>query len=178
MAGASVIFERKVHVIQGSHHITDDPDVIMTTVLGSCVATCMRDPVAGVGGMNHFLLGEGGDGDDIRYGAYAMEVLINGLIAKGAQRARLEAKLLGGARMFIGLSDVGAGNARFARMFLTHEAIPITGESLGGTSARRVEFWPATGRVRQRLVADLEASELTRPAPTPLPAHDGEVDLF
>lgn len=177
-AGQSTGGERKVHVIQGDHHVTDSENVVLTTVLGSCVAACVRDPVAGVGGMNHFLLGEGGGGEDIRYGAYAMEVLINALIAKGADRRRLEAKLFGGARMFHGLSDVGASNARFARKFLQDEGIPLTGESLGGMGARRVEFWPATGRVRQRIVNDNEAVEVTRRAPARPPANDGEVDLF
>ena len=74
----------KVHVTQGESHVTADPQVVMTTVLGSCIAACIRDPQAGVGGMNHFLLpegdGRGGGGDAVRYGAYAMELLINDLL--------------------------------------------------------------------------------------------------
>ncbi|MEG1028908.1 MAG: chemotaxis protein CheD, partial [Brevundimonas sp.] len=78
-AGDQLTAERRVHVGQGEHLVTSDPDVVLSTVLGSCVAMCLRDPVAGVGGMNHFMLPEGaGAGTDAgrRYGAYAMELLI------------------------------------------------------------------------------------------------------
>ena len=96
--------ERRVHIVQGEYKVSDDPSVVVSTLLGSCVAACIRDPIAGVGGMNHFLL----PGEDTRpahaqdaerYGDYLMELLVNGLMKKGAQRERLEAKLFGGARM-------------------------------------------------------------------------------
>lgn len=171
---------KRVHVVQGEHHISDDPDVMLTTILGSCVAVCMRDPKTGIGGMNHFLLPEGRD-EGRRYGAYAMELLINELLRTGARRERLEAKLFGGARMFGGLSDVGASNAAFAEKFLRDEGIPVVGSSLGGLSARRVQYWPTTGRAQQRTVTN--NAELTRlrdpvvrpPAPAP---DDGTVELF
>jgi chemotaxis protein CheD len=172
---------RKLHVIQGEHSVSADPAVIMTTVLGSCVSACLHDPVTGVGGMNHFLLAEdaGGDamGDEImRYGAYAMEVLINDLMKIGARRERLQAKLFGGARLFDSLGDIGGANAAFARRFLETEGVALTGGSLGGTQARRIEFWPALGRARQRSVD--QAPELARaPVRTPAPAVGG-VELF
>lgn len=174
----------KVHVTQGESHVTTDPQVVMTTVLGSCIAACIRDPQAGVGGMNHFLLPEGdgrsGGGDAVRYGAYAMELLINDLLKKGARRERLEAKIFGGAKLFDGLSDVGASNSAFAERFLRDEGIPIVSSSTGGVSARRVEFWPTSGRVRQRLVAvDNAPQDVRRPVPPPMPAaSSGDVDLF
>jgi chemotaxis protein CheD len=175
----------KVHVTQGESHVSSDPSVVMTTVLGSCIAACLRDPTTGIGGMNHFLLPDSGDrskdgGDAVRYGAYAMELLINGLLKKGARRDRLEAKIFGGGKLFDGLSDVGASNAAFAERFLRDEGIPIVSSSTGGLSARRVEFWPASGRVRQRLVAvDNAPMEVRRPAPMPAPAaHSGELELF
>jgi len=173
----------KVHVTQGESHVTADPQVVMTTVLGSCIAACIRDPHAGVGGMNHFLLPEGdgrGGGDAVRYGAYAMELLINDLLKKGARRERLEAKIFGGAKLFDGLSDVGASNSAFAERFLRDEGIPIVSSSTGGVSARRVEFWPTSGRVRQRLVAvDNAPQDVRRPTPPPMPAaSSGDVDLF
>jgi chemotaxis protein CheD len=175
----------KVHVTQGESHVSADPSVVMTTVLGSCIAACLRDPTTGIGGMNHFLLPDSGDrskdgGDAVRYGAYAMELLINGLLKKGARRDRLEAKIFGGGKLFDGLSDVGASNAAFAERFLRDEGIPIVSSSTGGLSARRVEFWPASGRVRQRLVAvDNAPVEVRRPAPMPAPAaHSGELELF
>jgi chemotaxis protein CheD len=174
----------KVHVTQGESHVTADPQVVMTTVLGSCIAACIRDPQAGVGGMNHFLLPEGesrsGGGDAVRYGAYAMELLINDLLKRGARRERLEAKIFGGAKLFDGLSDVGASNSAFAERFLRDEGIPIVSSSTGGVSARRVEFWPTSGRVRQRLVAvDNAPQDVRRPVPAPMPAaSNGDVDLF
>jgi len=175
----------KVHVTQGESHVSSDPQVVMTTVLGSCIAACLRDPTTGIGGMNHFLLPDSGDrkndaGDAVRYGAYAMELLINGLLKKGARRDRLEAKIFGGGKLFDGLSDVGASNAAFAERFLRDEGIPIVSSSTGGLSARRVEFWPASGRVRQRLVAvDNAPQDVRRPAPAPMPAaSSGDVDLF
>lgn len=174
----------KVHVTQGESHVSSDPQVVMTTVLGSCIAACLRDPTTGIGGMNHFLLPDAGDrkdaGDAVRYGAYAMELLINGLLKKGARRDRLEAKIFGGGKLFDGLSDVGASNAAFAERFLRDEGIPIVSSSTGGLSARRVEFWPASGRVRQRLVAvDNAPQDVRRPAPAPMPAaSSGDVDLF
>jgi chemotaxis protein CheD len=173
----------KIHVTQGESHVSSDPNVVMTTVLGSCIAACLRDPVSGIGGMNHFLLPDAGDGrkdsDAVRYGAYAMELLINGLLKSGARRERLEAKIFGGGKLFDALSDVGASNAAFAERFLRDEGIPIVSSSVGGLSARRVEFWPASGRVRQRLVAvDNAPVDVRRPAPAPVSSNDGDLELF
>ncbi|MDH6235247.1 chemotaxis receptor (MCP) glutamine deamidase CheD, partial [Mesorhizobium soli] len=92
---------QRITVMRGEFHVVDRPEVVLTTILGSCVAACLRDPYAGVGGMNHFLLpGTLGAArrDAERYGVHLMELLVNGLLARGAQRQRLEAKLFGGAR--------------------------------------------------------------------------------
>jgi len=170
---------QKVHVIQGEYHVSADPNVMLTTVLGSCVSTCLYDPIAGVGGMNHFLLAEQtgrGSEDAMRYGAYAMEMLINGMLKLGARRERFQAKLFGGARMMAGLSDVGAENSRFALKFIEDEGIVLTGHSLGGTAARRVEFWPSSGRARQRLNVTEEPMPL--PPKAPVKVDLGEVELF
>ncbi len=172
--------ERKILVVQGEYHISTRPDVVLSTLLGSCVSVCLRDPVAGVGGMNHFLL-PGADCEDdgtgsVRYGAHAMELLVNGLLAQGARRARLEAKLFGGARMLAGLTDLGARNAEFAEHYVKRESIAFTGGSLRGDRGRRVEFWPCSGRTRQLWVggnAPVFASERYTP-----PAEQGAVELF
>lgn len=171
--------ERRVHVGQGDHHVTSDPEVVLTTVLGSCVAMCLRDPVAGVGGMNHFLLPEGaGAGTDAgrRYGAYAMELLINDVLKAGGRRDRLEAKLFGGGRMFDALKDVGASNADFAEKFLADEGIPVVGGSLRGAGGRRLHYWPVSGRARQRGVTDAAATPPVAPRPAPIAA--GALELF
>jgi chemotaxis protein CheD len=171
----------KVHVIQGEHAVSTDAEAILTTVLGSCVAACMHDPIAGVGGMNHFLLAEDRGGvaigeEAMRYGAFAMEVLINDLMKLGARRDRLQAKLFGGAKLFDSLGDVGGANASFAKRFIDLENIPLVASSLGGPHARRVEFWPVSGRARQRAVS--QAPEPMRaPARASAPAGGG-VELF
>ena len=173
---------RRHHVVQGDYSVSDDPQVVLTTLLGSCVAACICDPIARVGGMNHFLLpGDDRDSGDesLRYGVNAMELLINGLIAKGARRNRLEAKLFGGGRMMHNLGDVGELNVSFAERFLRDEGIAYVGGSVGGDQGRRVQYWPVTGRARQSLmtndVAEVIAAERRSPV-TPEPA--GALELF
>lgn len=169
-----------VHVHQGEHVVCDKPTTVLATVLGSCVAACMHDPVSRVGGMNHFLLPEGVDAASPAansYGVHLMELLLNGLLKAGARRDRIQVKLFGGARMIRGLSDIGAKNADFAVRFLEHEGLPVVGMSLRGQRARRLNFWPASGRTRQLLLsASGLAPEMVRPPP--LPQAIGEVDLF
>lgn len=174
--------ERKIHIVQGEYRVSADPSVVVTTLLGSCVAACIRDPVAGVGGMNHFLLpGEEarGPGQDAeRYGDYLMELLINGLMKQGAQRERLEAKVFGGARMMRGLSDIGRKNAEFAERYLRHEGISVVGKDLGGERGRRLQYWPVSGRARQSYVAGgsrVEEIEVVKPQ---APPRGGDVELF
>jgi chemotaxis protein CheD len=172
--------EERIHVGQGEHHITADPAVMLTTILGSCVACCLRDPLAGVGGMNHFLLPEGaGAGTDAgrRYGAYAMELLINEVLKGGARRERLEAKLFGGGRMFNALRDVGVANADFAERFLADEGIPVVGGSLRGMGGRRLHYWPVSGRALQRAVTD-NAAPRPIPVPPSIVADAGALELF
>lgn len=170
--------EKRVHVGQGEHFITSDPNVVLSTILGSCVAMCVRDPLAGVGGMNHFLLPEGsGAGTDAgrRYGAYAMELLINDMLKAGARRDRLEAKLFGGGRMFDSLRDVGRSNADFAEKFLRDEGITVVGGSLRGDGGRCLHYWPVTGRALQRAVTDVVAP---KPVPVMAPVDTGALELF
>jgi chemotaxis protein CheD len=176
-------FERRIHVVQGEFFVTRDPTVMLTTILGSCVAACLYDPVRGVGGMNHFLLPDSGGragADPLRFGVQSMELLVNALLREGAERHRLHAKLFGGGRMMDGLTDVGDQNAAFAERFLRDEGMTYMGGSLRGESARRVQFWPVSGRARQLPIqrdTDVFAAERVRPAPPP-PAETGGVELF
>lgn len=151
-----------VQITQGETHVTDDPNEVLTTILGSCIAACVRDPVTGVGGMNHFLLpdGDNEDRNDLRYGVNAMELLINGLLKRGADRRRLEAKLFGGANVVAGISGVGHRNADFAERFLAEEGIRLIGGDLRGDKPRRVQFWPVTGRARQMAILPQESTGL------------------
>ena len=177
---------RRVHVIQGEYKVVNDPNVVLTTILGSCVAACMRDPVVGVGGMNHFLLPGSADalaagGDATRYGVHLMELLINGLLKQGARRDRLEAKIFGGAKTIARFSNVGEQNARFARQFLLDEGIRLVGESTGGDHGRKLEYWPSSGRARQHALTGVETQRTValeqRPAPIVRPA-DNAIEFF
>lgn len=142
------------NVILGNYRVSDDPNEIITTVLGSCVAVCLYDLSAGVGGMNHFLLPEGRSGDleEVVFGLHAMELLINSMLKQGAMKSNMKAKLFGGAKMIGGLSDIGERNVQFAHEFLDDESLPILAESVGGTMGRKIRFAPTTGSVMQRLV--------------------------
>jgi chemotaxis protein CheD len=179
ISGAPAV-ERRVHLVQGECHVSADPAVVLATTLGSCVAACIRDPAAGVGGMNHFLLPESPDAEglvSLRYGAFAMELLINGLLSKGARRERMQAKLFGGGRLSLGLADIGLRNAVFAREFLEREGILFAGGSLGGGLARRIQFWPVLGRARQLTLARGD-DQLFRPKAMRASDGDGTVELF
>ena len=174
--------ERRVHLMEGDFQVSEDSAVILTTTLGSCVATCLRDPVRGIGGMNHFLL-PGGDGmsgpEAVRYGAYSMELLINALLAAGARRERLQAKLFGGGQLNEGLSNIGGQNADFAETFLARERIELCGGSLRGVHARRIRFWPVSGRATQLTLIKTEQAIFAREAKTaPVRPEQGNVELF
>jgi chemotaxis protein CheD len=171
---------KRVHIIQGEYKVVTDPDVYLSTILGSCVAACLRDPVAGVGGMNHFLLPGSAaamtsGGDATRYGVHLMELLINGLLKKGARRDRLEAKIFGGAKTIASFSNVGEQNAAFAVQFLKDEGIPIVGSSTGGDHGRKLEFWPISGRARQYPLTGAETQKTValeqRPVSIPKPVE-------
>lgn len=169
--------EKTVHVIQGEYAIGCEDNVVQTTVLGSCVAACFHDPIAKVGGINHFLLPDNGvnDSNSIIYGAQAMELLINGLLKHGARKDRLQAKLFGGAQVLNGLTKIGEKNAAFALRFLNDEGIACISHSLGGTNARRVRYWPTTGRASQKLIGSADTVEAPVAAPKPPKAN---IELF
>ena len=173
--------ESRIHVIQGEYYVTGDATVMLTTILGSCVAACMRDPEAQVGGMNHFLLPGNEDMSRSReaesYGVHLMELLVNDLLHHGARRDRLQAKLFGGSATMQGLTDVGSLNGKFAERFLRHEGISYVGGSLGGDRGRRIQFWPTSGRARQ--VALRKNETFSSPiASAPFRPAGGEVELF
>lgn len=168
---------KTITVVQGDFAVSSQSDVVMSTVLGSCVAVCMFDRKAGVGGMNHFLLA-GSDAvasNDLKYGVNAMELLINKILQSGGDRQRLQAKLFGGASMTEHSAKIGKSNARFAMDFLAGEGIPCLSQSLGGTQARRVQFTPSTGAARQMQIAGPNPDVVVVQKP---PAPTSAITLF
>lgn len=168
---------RVTNVLQGEHRISADPQEVLSTVLGSCIAACLWDNRARVGGMNHFLLpdGSGEDAHSLRYGLHAMELLINGLLRQGAERHGLRAKLFGGAHLLPHLPDIGGRNFRFARDFLLREGIAHVGGSVGGDRGRRIRFWPVQGRAMQMVLPPATIQEDVPQTPI---FRTGEVELF
>jgi len=164
------------YISQGEYAIGSNRDEVIATVLGSCVAVCLFDAGQSVGGMNHILLPKADSAEDRRtlFGAHSMEVLINELMKTGAQRSTLRAKVFGGARMIDSIGRAGQLNGDFAERYLRSEGIEIEARSIGGSLARRVEFWPASGRARMRFIDDLAILEERG---TKLPQPNG-VELF
>lgn len=140
-------------VLPGEYFVYHE-DIVIQTLLGSCVAACIHDRGAGVGGMNHFLLPEGDDAS-ARYGVNAMEVLINELLAQGARRSSLEAKVFGGAAVIQGMSqlNVGRQNVEFVERFLAQERIPILSRDVLDVHPRRVCLFPRSGKAMVKKLA-------------------------
>jgi chemotaxis protein CheD len=166
-----VYFDRQfektgVKLLPGEFYVSRE-DLVLTTVLGSCVSACIRDPRLGIGGMNHFMLpdSELGSGNSARYGSYAMEVLVNELLKAGARRSGLEAKVFGGAAVLKSFTDsqVGSRNAQFVLDYLKAEHIPVLAQDLGDTCPRKIFFFPADGRVLvRRLTSNLASRDLAQ----------------
>jgi chemotaxis protein CheD len=147
-----------VKIGPGEMHVTGDPGEVILTVLGSCVAACVWDPAAAVGGMNHFMLPQPGTHSEastgswhgaaarLRYGSTAMADLLEQLQRLGGRLDRMEAKLFGAARLGVDQGMVGDGNARFAEAYLARHGLPLRARELGGVWARRVAFQATTGR--------------------------------
>lgn len=157
-------------LLPGEYYYTDR-NMVIVTVLGSCVSACIRDKLSGIGGMNHFMLPDMGAGDagntvstSMRYGTYAMEILINDLLRAGAMRQNLEAKVFGGGNVLKGFTqlNVGERNAHFVRHYLRSHHIPIVAEDLNDIYPRKVYFFPKTGRVLVRKIKELRNDTLVK----------------
>lgn len=145
-----------VKILPGEYYATVRP-MLIVTVLGSCVAACIRDKASGIGGMNHFMLPSISDlgkpatnTTSARYGTYAMEVLINQLLEMGARRENLEAKIFGGGNLLksFTVAKVGERNSAFVRNYLKREQIPIVAEDLLDIYPRKIYFFPDQGTVK------------------------------
>jgi chemotaxis protein CheD len=172
----------------GGLHASRKP-LLLDTVLGSCIAACLYDPVLGMGGMNHFMLPEGSDPGDptsTRYGVNAMELLISDLMKLGADRRRFQAKIFGGGHVLNireTLDGVPQRNIEFVRRFLEMEQIPVVREDLGGFQPRRVLFQTHTGKVFLKYLGKTEAERTAEEEVVYLISlkkqkTDGDVTLF
>ncbi len=147
-----------VKVAPGAHYVTTKKEEMIVTTLGSCVSACVRDTVLGIGGMNHFMLPEsdsgnwGGVSASMRYGNYAMEVLINDVLRMGGARNRLEIKVFGGANVIGSSSLIGTKNVEFVETYLRIEHMAVAAQHLGGEAGRRIVFFPASGKVKMKLL--------------------------
>lgn len=180
---------KAVRVLPGEAYVTGEAGEMIVTVLGSCVAACIRNPATGFGGLNHFMLPESDSGiwngasAALRYGNYAMEVLINEILKSGCRRRDLEIKLFGGADLTDGSALVGSANVSFVLDYLHAEGLTIASADLGGCYGRRIHYSPSTGIVHRLLLGtavhpdfvDEEYSFKKRLARTKI---EGEVDLF
>lgn len=174
-----------VHLLPGEYYVTRS-DEYVTTVLGSCVSTCIHDPLLGIGGMNHFMLpddpSEDQAGNALRYGGFAVERLINDLLKQGAQRGRLQVKVFGGGQVIAGTSDIGRLNVDFVHTYLADESLPIVAEDTGGQVARRVRYHARTGRalVKQLPMQESKVREREQAFRAQLRAGPkaGDIELF
>ncbi|HEN47337.1 MAG TPA: chemoreceptor glutamine deamidase CheD [Mizugakiibacter sp.] len=177
-----------VKILPGEYYVTCQGELVVT-VLGSCVAACVRDRETGIGGMNHFMLpesnGDAGGWSDAgtratRYGSDAMEHLINEILKAGGHRERFEIKIFGGTQ---GFSDVGQQNIDFVHRYVKTEGLRLVAEDLGGAFPRHVRYLPKTGKVHQRklrsmhntTIIDRERGYLEKLRQDPL---RGEIELF
>ena len=173
-----------VKVLPGEYFVFDE-DILITTTLGSCIAACLWDRERRIGGMNHFMLPEGSS-DSGRYGSYAMELLINELMKRGASRMTLEAKVFGGGAVIGGMSTINVGerNTQFVIDYLQTERIPIVSRDVLEIYPRKVCFLPASGKAMVKRLAptpadafvaqDRAAAQQALPTAT----GGGSVDLF
>ncbi|MBB1162452.1 chemoreceptor glutamine deamidase CheD [Aquariibacter albus] len=178
-----------VKVLPGEYFVHDE-DLLIVTTLGSCIAACLWDRERRIGGMNHFMLpeqnGVGAGLDGGRYGSFAMELLINEMLKRGASRLSLEAKVFGGGAVLGGMTtmNVGERNTRFVLDYLKTERIPVISQDVLDIYPRKVAFFPASGRAMVKRLAATAAPDLlaqeraAAKAPVPAASAAGSIDLF
>lgn len=189
-------FDRAHHciaakILPGEYYVTTNDEMIVT-VLGSCVSACIRDPLAGIGGMNHFMLpvsreervpGKALLADATRYGNFAMEHMINVILKHGGRRERLEVKLVGGGRVLAQMTDVGRRNIAFVEEYVRVEGLKVIGRDLGDIYPRKVQFMPLTGKAKVKhlqsmhnnTIVERESEYMQSLSTQPV---EGDVELF
>jgi chemotaxis protein CheD len=156
-------FSQEIAAIMPGEYFATQEDMIIYTVLGSCISTCVRDPVASIGGMNHFMLpapknnGQGDSwGESARYGSFAMELLINEILKRGGHRGRLEVKVFGGARIYEGMNDVGANNTAWVLEYLGREGFKPVSVDTGGIHPRKIYYFAQGGQVLMKRIVRIK----------------------
>lgn len=173
-----------VKVLPGEYFV-DNEDLLVMTTLGSCIAACLWDRQAQVGGMNHFMLPEGA-GDSGRYGSFAMEMLINEMMKRGASKSRMEAKIFGGGAVIAGMNTINVGerNTNFVMDFLKLERIPVVSKDVLDVYPRKVCFLPHSGKAMVKRLAPTNTDALIQQdrnaaqKAQPVVASGGSIDLF
>ncbi|MCF6345299.1 MAG: chemoreceptor glutamine deamidase CheD [Thiomicrorhabdus sp.] len=178
-----------IKILPGEFYVSQKNERI-ETILGSCISACVRDPVAGVGGMNHFMLPVNKNTRDAqelsdanRYGNFAMENLVNTLLSKGAKRERLEFKLFGGGRIMSSMTNIGWYNIGFAFDYIYTEGFKIVSQDIGDIYPRKVLYYPLSGRVRVRRLNAMHNESLVEQENTYINKIEskpvgGDVELF
>lgn len=177
-------------ILPGEYYVTTQDEYI-ATVLGSCVSACVRDPVFGIGGMNHFMLplrGEEGNCAEVfsaadRYGNFAMEHLINTILKHGGRREGLEVKIFGGGKILVNMTDIGERNIAFVREYIKTENLLLLAEDLGDVFPRKVIYHPLSGKVKVKKLNSLQHDNVVERERHYLEdlnrkPVEGEVDLF
>lgn len=178
-----------MRLLPGECYVTAASDEVITTVLGSCIAACIRNPRTGYGGMNHFMLPESETGQwsgvsmTLRYGNHAMEVLINEVLKSGCRREELEIKLFGGSDLYKGPSQVGSKNSSFVLNYLETEKLRPAVIDLGGNQPRVIRYIPSSGGVNRLLLRRLDVAQLVEAeekykAKLNASQPEGDIELF
>ena len=173
-----------VKILPGEYFV-DNEDILVMTTLGSCIAACLWDRQAQVGGMNHFMLPEGA-GDSGRYGSFAMELLINELMKRGASKSPMEAKIFGGGAVIAGMNTINVGerNTNFVLDYLKTERIPVVSKDVMDVYPRKVCFLPHSGKAMVKRLAPTNTDALIQQdraaaqKAQPVVSSGGSVDLF
>lgn len=178
--------EVNVRVFQGQYYVSGNANEVITTVLGSCIAVCIRDPKTGYGGMNHFVLPSAAkslpQGFSMRYGIYSIERLVNEILSIGGERDRLEVKVFGGANVLAGSKQIGSRNSDFVEDYLAREGLAIASKHVRGILARRVRYYPTSGRVLMSTInsktSEIGRTEANLMERNLLEAGAGKVEIF
>jgi len=175
-----------VKVLPGEYFVATE-DLMIMTVLGSCISACIWDGRVRAGGMNHFMLPDGDSADGGgRYGSYAMELLINQMLKLGARREYMQAKIFGGAQVMAGFTsmNVGERNTKFVLDYLATERIPVVSQDVLDIHPRKVCFFPVTGKALVKRLAHSHPETLAveerkgNAATLARSTSGGSVDLF